>query len=316
MMKIYESCFGEEVVRQIRQELKRACAKCSTPEVPILPPNQQAPPPEEKPQTQDLPMHPAFQQPSLEAEKIHQAILAFRPNPIPQQSYKPAYPGLAPGNFYTGPFGNPQLGPVQPFYYSGYPQVPFSPYNFPMVGQQQFYGNRMSRNMDVRNQLEILTSRISGRVRNITCVMQELGYLDENLEPNYVRIAERIGNLPISDELRKDMQDGVSFCQQFSQCVPDVKKDKSPLSRELIRPMFFFKCYKHKKLEACIMKDVREKFSGVSDEELDGDLELRRTGKDMKFPNVNEEKDIDALEASMYEFLYASDSNIELDGFF
>lgn len=70
--------------------------------------------------------------------------------------------------------------------------------------------------MDVRNQLEILTSRISGRVRNITCVMQELGYLDENLEPNYVRIAERIGNLPISDELRKDMQDGVSFCQQFS----------------------------------------------------------------------------------------------------
>lgn len=64
------------------------------------------------------------------------------------------------------------------------------------------------------------------------------------------------------------------------------------------------------------MKDVREKFSGVSDEELDGDLELRRTGKDMKFPNVNEEKDIDALEASMYEFLYASDSNIELDGFF
>lgn len=47
--------------------------------MPILPPNQQAPPPEEKPQTQDLPMHPAFQQPSLEAEKIHQAILAFRP---------------------------------------------------------------------------------------------------------------------------------------------------------------------------------------------------------------------------------------------
>lgn len=70
--------------------------------------------------------------------------------------------------------------------------------------------------MDIRSQLELLTSRMSGRVRNVTCVMQELGYLDENLEPNYSKISERIGNLPIPDELRKDMQDGVAFCQQFS----------------------------------------------------------------------------------------------------
>lgn len=46
--------------------------------------------------------------------------------------------------------------------------------------------------------------------------MQELGYLDENLEPNYVKIQERITNLPVDDELRKDMQEGVQFCQQFS----------------------------------------------------------------------------------------------------
>lgn len=46
--------------------------------------------------------------------------------------------------------------------------------------------------------------------------MQELGYLDETLEPNYPRIMERIAHLPISDELKRDMQDGVVFCQQFS----------------------------------------------------------------------------------------------------
>lgn len=70
--------------------------------------------------------------------------------------------------------------------------------------------------MDIRGQLEALTSRMSGRVRNVTCVMQELGYLDGNLEPNFAKISERIGNLPIADELKKDMQEGVTFCQQFS----------------------------------------------------------------------------------------------------
>ncbi|XP_072387274.1 uncharacterized protein [Diabrotica undecimpunctata] len=319
MMKIYESCFGEEVVRQIRQELKKACAKCSSLEAPPNAPVTVSSVPEERPPhplQEAAGQHPL--QPSFEAEKLHQAILAFRPNPTPQQ-FKPFYPGFgnSPATFYGSPYGNPQISPVQmPFFYPGYPQVPFSPYQLPASVGQQLYGNRLSRNMDVRNQLEILTARMSGRVRNITCVMQELGYLDENLEPNYVRINERISNLPISEELKKDMQEGVGFCQQFSQCVPEVKKDKSPLSRELIRPMFFFKCYKHKKLEACIMKDVREKFSGVSDEEFDSDLDLRRAGKDMKFPKTDQEKEIDNLESSIYEFLYASDSGMDLDGLF
>lgn len=70
--------------------------------------------------------------------------------------------------------------------------------------------------MNIKDQLDALTSRLTGRVKNITCVMQELGYLDETLEPNYPRIMERITHLPISDELKRDMQDGVVFCQQFS----------------------------------------------------------------------------------------------------
>lgn len=70
--------------------------------------------------------------------------------------------------------------------------------------------------MDIRNHLDALTAKISGRVRNVTCVMQELGYLDDNLEPNYTKMQEKISNLPIDEELRKDIQEGVTFCQQFS----------------------------------------------------------------------------------------------------
>lgn len=70
--------------------------------------------------------------------------------------------------------------------------------------------------MDIKDQIEALTARMSGRVRNVTCVMQELGYLDDNLEPNYEKISSKIGGLSIPDELKQDIQEGVTFCQQFS----------------------------------------------------------------------------------------------------
>jgi hypothetical protein len=40
--------------------------------------------------------------------------------------------------------------------------------------------------------------------------------LDENLEPNFEKIAERINRLPVPEELKKDMLDGVQFCKQFA----------------------------------------------------------------------------------------------------
>lgn len=76
--------------------------------------------------------------------------------------------------------------------------------------------------MDIRDRLELLSRRDApgapgaGRVRNITCVMQELGYIDHNLEPNYEKITSRISNLPVSSELKGDIQDGLQFCQKFS----------------------------------------------------------------------------------------------------
>ncbi|KAJ8960808.1 hypothetical protein NQ318_020104 [Aromia moschata] len=312
MMKIYESCFGEDVVKQIRREMKIACAKCASIEAPPATTPSPPPPPTERPQEDGPGSNSVYQSaPStFDVEKLHQAIMAFRPNPVAPPAFRP-YPGINP-SFYGAQMGYPGYQMAQMFY-PGYQQPAYSPYGFSMLGQQ-FLGHRNSREMDIRSQVEAITSRMSGKVKNVTCVMQELGYLDDNLEPNYAKINERIGNLPVGEELRKDMQDGVTFCQQFSQCVPEMK-NKSPLSRELIRPMFFFKCYKHKKLEACIMKDVREKYAGVMEDELDGDVELRRTGKASKLPETDGEQEIEDMSESMYEFLYASDSGFDIDGF-
>lgn len=40
--------------------------------------------------------------------------------------------------------------------------------------------------------------------------------LDENLEPAYEKMVDRISRLPIPDDLKRDMTDGVDFCRQFA----------------------------------------------------------------------------------------------------
>lgn len=61
------------------------------------------------------------------------------------------------------------------------------------------------------------------------------------------------------------------------------------------------------------MKDVREKFSGVSEDELDGEMDLRRTGKATKFDN---EKELEDMASAMYDLLYTSDSGFDEGGLF
>ncbi|XP_049887834.1 uncharacterized protein LOC126382124 [Pectinophora gossypiella] len=343
MMKIYESCFGPEVVKQIRKEMKEAYAKCSAPPPPPtpsfdepanslpsillgkLPPGFSIDPSTQtitKPtdgamhnQENDLPEHPP-QQPQKPG------VLAFRPHgpSFPQQPQPQIPPYLMP---------NPQFrpfSPATPFYqfpYSApglfYPPQ-YNPYQYPQqypqgfYQQQPYYGNnRMSRDMDLRDRLDIISrgpgAPAAGRVRNITCVMQELGYIDHNLEPNYEQITQRISNLPVSSELKGDIQDGLQFCQKFSQCVPDVKRDVAPLSQELIKPMFFFRCYKHKKLEACIMKDIRERFTSEDELETDSDFRsLSRSARSIR-EDLNDPR-FEALdEMAVYLYDYLSGGN-------
>lgn len=62
------------------------------------------------------------------------------------------------------------------------------------------------------------------------------------------------------------------------------------------------------------MKDVREKYSGVSDDDLDSEMDLRRTGKASKSPD--NEKELEDMASAMYDLLYTSDSGLDDDGFF
>ncbi|XP_047108232.1 uncharacterized protein LOC124777023 [Schistocerca piceifrons] len=352
MMKVYESCFGADVVREVRQEMRAACAKCASmahgSPAPAAAQQEARPPPPPPPSsapTQRPPQRPArlpvavpapAVRPQLQAEaleaaaaamdaaKFQHAILALSkrlgPQTSPQIPQAFGYPSYYPNSPSVGAATawSPQAAFSSPPGYLAYYQPPtpqFAAYqggyyttgpSADMYPQGRAINQRKSRDLDLRGQLETLTSRISGKVKNVTCVMQELGYLDENLEPNYAKITERINQLPINDELKKDMVDGVEYCKQFSQCVPETKRDKLPLSRELAKPMFFFRCYKHKKLEACVMKDVRERYSQNDDM---SDVDSMSGGELRSFSSAQEvdRDDYEDMALAMYEFMYGGD---------
>ncbi|XP_014261933.1 uncharacterized protein LOC106674017 [Cimex lectularius] len=356
MMKVYESCFGQEVVKEVRMEMKAAASKCAGSGNGIQlggAASHQTTNPQHNQIKQGIvtstmhkihhqkPHHSALvssheslpeaaalhsdgqhqqqpnKQPTLDLAKLQEAIMAgynnkqsytqqtfsssnhhqpgFAQQPHYQLGFssRPYYQAAQPMPYYP-PQHAPYPQPPQPYMPSPYYQQAYQPY-------QPYYG-RSSRDLDVRGQLETLTTRMSGRIRNVTCVMQELGYLDNNLEPDYSRMIDRIARLPVADDLKKDMTEGVDFCRQFSQCVPDDRKDK--LIREMVRPMFFFRCYKHKKLEACIMKDVRERYTNTDDLTEDN-----LTGNDNR---VAKEFSEDNMATAIYEFLYGGD-NIDID---
>lgn len=74
--QIYESCFGAEVVKEIRREMKAACAKCSSMS------NERAPPPLVQPQGM-YPGHISNRPPMPELGESLQEQVPVHQNEIP-----------------------------------------------------------------------------------------------------------------------------------------------------------------------------------------------------------------------------------------
>lgn len=111
--------------------------------------------------------------------------------------------------------------------------------------QKDFDVRKVKKDLDVKAQIDAMTFHSGAKMRNITCVMQELGYLDEHLEPNYEKMMERINKLQVPEELKRDMVDGVKFCRQFSVSstrkylnyvgFPEQVEKKTPMTKILVR---------------------------------------------------------------------------------
>lgn len=74
--------------------------------------------------------------------------------------------------------------------------------------------------------------------------------------------------------------------------------------KELAQPMVFFRCFKGKKLEACMKKDLREKFGTIMEDDM---MSMARHG--MRHPELfgdeqpnNEENSLDNIFNMIYGF--------------
>jgi len=103
--------------------------------------------------------------------------------------------------------------------------------------------------------LEHLQEKMTQKIANVTCMLHELKWINEDKTPNYAMHEAHINGL--DDAFLKDqLLYGMDMCRDYANCMP-VKKAKNPMLKELGTYIFFAKCMEMQKCEACFKKDFR-----------------------------------------------------------
>jgi len=129
-----------------------------------------------------------------------------------------------------------------------------------------------------------LTEKMTHKIANVTCMLQELKYMNEDKTPNYKHAEHHINQLNDA-YLRNQLLYGFDMCKEFANCMP-VKKAKTHIMKELGTCISFFKCMEMKKMEACFMKDFRQ---GMADYGFDPIEEKINMGLEMMGEEIHRE---------------------------
>jgi len=120
------------------------------------------------------------------------------------------------------------------------------------------FGSRTKRNVDLSPEmLDMMKEQIASKMSNMTCMMQEMGYMKEDKTPDYDYCMEETANLDIDNDLKADLIEDMSMCRDFAKCMP-LDALKSPIQRECGEFMGFMKCCKAREMVSCMKKDFRK----------------------------------------------------------
>ncbi|XP_066955795.1 uncharacterized protein [Macrobrachium rosenbergii] len=84
---------------------------------------------------------------------------------------------------------------------------------------------------------------ITASLSNYTCVLHKLGFIDQYLNLRVDNYIQHFNRKPISQELKKDLADGITYCRDLTYCLP-LERLKSPLPLNLQRLLLATKCEK------------------------------------------------------------------------
>jgi hypothetical protein len=59
--------------------------------------------------------------------------------------------------------------------------------------------------------------------------------------------------------MKGELNQGVDVCSKFATCLPLEEYEDVPIGKDIAPAFMFLNCYKGKKMEACIKKDLRER---------------------------------------------------------
>lgn len=108
--------------------------------------------------------------------------------------------------------------------------------------------------------LQKMRAKITTFFGNATCVLRELKMLDEENALDLDSMKERLANMEIDEALKRDLDESLEGCHEFSSCMPESVVNKPGVLMGFGRQMLFFRCFKEAKLEACMKKTFREDY--------------------------------------------------------
>ncbi|KAF2367532.1 hypothetical protein FHG87_001701 [Trinorchestia longiramus] len=140
--------------------------------------------------------------------------------------------------------------------------LPYRSFLFSLREKDGFqYFNRENNGFQYFNREKVhdLSMKMRMSVANSTCVLLEMGYIDESyniLTENMIDEIKEVGR--IDKELMQDLITGIKDCHAFTTCIP-YDNMQYPMTANTMRYLNFNVCRENANLFACIKKDVRKR---------------------------------------------------------
>ncbi|XP_068201890.1 uncharacterized protein [Palaemon carinicauda] len=100
-------------------------------------------------------------------------------------------------------------------------------------------------------------NKITASLSNYTCTLYQIGVIDEYLNLNVDNLVNQYATLPINDQFKNDLVDGIYYCRDMSYCLP-LHSQRSPLPLNLQRLLMAMECEKETRTNACFKEDLRK----------------------------------------------------------